>query len=230
MIRGKVEEVTLPDGVDQVDIIISEWMGYCLFYETMLPTVLYARDKWLRPGGMIFPDKASLYICGIEYPEKRFERVEWWNNVQEFDMSCLGEVALSEPSVDFADEKQVITNTVLIKEIDILTMKVSELEFSTQFQLNIKKNERLDALLTYFTCDFSACHKRVSFTTAPLSNDIKGTHWKQTMFLLDQVVEAKKGDEICGTFSCWPNSRNHVTHSITFFISILIKCYLKERS
>ena len=28
-----------------MDIIISEWMGYCLFYESMLDTVLYARDK-----------------------------------------------------------------------------------------------------------------------------------------------------------------------------------------
>ena len=43
IIRGKVEEISLPEGVDKVDIIISEWMGYCLFYETMLKTVLYAR-------------------------------------------------------------------------------------------------------------------------------------------------------------------------------------------
>jgi len=42
-----VEEVELPDGVEKVDIIISEWMGYCLFYESMLKTVIFARDKWL---------------------------------------------------------------------------------------------------------------------------------------------------------------------------------------
>lgn len=44
-IRGKVEEITLP--VDKVDVIVSEWMGYFLFYESMLDTVIYARDKWL---------------------------------------------------------------------------------------------------------------------------------------------------------------------------------------
>lgn len=43
--KGKVEEVELP--VEKVDIIISEWMGYCLFYESMLNTVIFARDKWL---------------------------------------------------------------------------------------------------------------------------------------------------------------------------------------
>lgn len=42
-IKGKAEEITLP--VDKVDIIISEWMGYFLLYESMLDTVLLMRDK-----------------------------------------------------------------------------------------------------------------------------------------------------------------------------------------
>ncbi len=40
-----------------MDIIISEWMGYALFYESMLDTVIVARDRWLAPGGIIMPDK-----------------------------------------------------------------------------------------------------------------------------------------------------------------------------
>ncbi|RKO95392.1 S-adenosyl-L-methionine-dependent methyltransferase, partial [Caulochytrium protostelioides] len=38
LLKGKMEEVELP--VQHVDIIISEWMGYCLLYESMLNTVL----------------------------------------------------------------------------------------------------------------------------------------------------------------------------------------------
>lgn len=45
VLKGKVEEIELP--VTQVDLIISEWMGYFLLYENMLDTVLYARNKWL---------------------------------------------------------------------------------------------------------------------------------------------------------------------------------------
>ena len=47
LVKGKVEEVSLPDGIEKVDVIISEWMGYCLFYESMLNTVIFSRDKWL---------------------------------------------------------------------------------------------------------------------------------------------------------------------------------------
>lgn len=42
-LKGKAEEVVLP--VAQVDIIVSEWMGYLLLYESMLDTVLLMRDK-----------------------------------------------------------------------------------------------------------------------------------------------------------------------------------------
>lgn len=59
-----VEEITLP--VDKVDIIISEWMGYFLLYESMFDSVLFARDKWLREGGMLFPNKAKMYIAALD--------------------------------------------------------------------------------------------------------------------------------------------------------------------
>ena len=35
-------------------------MGYFLLYESMLDTVLYARDKFLAKVGLIFPDKATI--------------------------------------------------------------------------------------------------------------------------------------------------------------------------
>ena len=36
VVRGRVEDITLPDGITHVDVIISEWMGYALLYESML--------------------------------------------------------------------------------------------------------------------------------------------------------------------------------------------------
>lgn len=61
------------DGIcaEQVDIIISEWMGYFLMYESMLDTVLFARDKWLQPDGLLLPDKCTLSMVAIEDAEYR---------------------------------------------------------------------------------------------------------------------------------------------------------------
>ena len=103
IIRGKVEEISLPDGIEKVDIIISEWMGYCLFYESMLDTVLFARDKWLKPGGLMFPDKATLYVTAIEDRQYKDDKIHWWDDVYGFDMSSIRKVALTEPIVDTVD-------------------------------------------------------------------------------------------------------------------------------
>ena len=51
---------------NKVDILISEWMGYCLFYESMLDSVLFARDKWLLKDGLMFPDIVTFHVAGIE--------------------------------------------------------------------------------------------------------------------------------------------------------------------
>lgn len=61
LIQGKIEEVQLP--VKQVDVIISEWMGYCLFYESMLSTVMCARDKWLVSLLLYYHIIVSLLLC-----------------------------------------------------------------------------------------------------------------------------------------------------------------------
>merc|ERR1712244_118692 len=101
IIRGKVEEIELP--VAKVDIIISEWMGYCLFYESMLDTVLFARDKWLAPNGLMFPDKATLYVTAIEDRQYEDDKIHWWDDVYGFDMSSIRKVAPTEPIVDVVD-------------------------------------------------------------------------------------------------------------------------------
>lgn len=121
----------------QVDIIISEWMGYCLFYESMLETILYARDKWLKPDGLLFPDRASLYVCAIEDRQYKDDKINWWDEVYGFNMSCIRKVAITEPLVDVVDPKQVVSNSCLLKEVDLYTVTKDELAFSSPFSLQV---------------------------------------------------------------------------------------------
>ena len=60
VIQGTMESIDLPE---KVDIIISEWMGYFLLRESMLDTVLHARDRFLKPGGALYPSHARLYMA-----------------------------------------------------------------------------------------------------------------------------------------------------------------------
>ena len=44
--------MVLSSQVTKVDVIVSEWMGYFLLYESMLDSVIWARDKYLAEGGL----------------------------------------------------------------------------------------------------------------------------------------------------------------------------------
>lgn len=208
VIKSKIEDLQkLPKGFKEVDIIISEWMGYCLFYESMLDTVIYARDKWLKKkGGLIFPDIAKLYISAIEDRAYKARKINFWDDVYGFKMSCIKELAISEPLVDNVDAKQIVTNHFLVKEVNLNTVTKEELSFEIPFKLQAKRDDYIHAFMTYFTVDFTPCHTPVGFSTAPDNN--KYTHWKQTVFYFPDYIAVHKGEEINGKFKMTPNVTN----------------------
>ena len=203
LLQGKMEEVELP--VPQVDIIISEWMGYFLIYESMLDTVLYARDRYLVPGGRIFPDKATMLITAIEDAEYKEQKIHYWDDVYGFDMSCIKALALHEPLVDIVAPKSVISDECVFKTIDICTVKKEDLAFVVPFSIKVNRADYCHALLAYFDIEFGG-DRVVTFGTGPFD---KATHWKQTVFYLPEDLCCEAGDVISGTLACRPNAKNH---------------------
>lgn len=65
LIKGRLEDLTT---IPQVDVIVSEWMGYLLLFEGMLDSVVHARDHHLKPGGLILPNRCTLSIVGVSDP------------------------------------------------------------------------------------------------------------------------------------------------------------------
>ncbi|KAG7167282.1 arginine N-methyltransferase 1-like [Homarus americanus] len=134
------------------------------------------------------------------------DKINWWDSVYGFDMSCIREVAMTEPLVDVVEAKQVVTNSCLVKEVDLYTVKKEDLAFSAPFHLQVRRNDYVHALITYFNIEFTKCHKRTGFSTAP---EARYTHWKQTVFYFDDYLTVKHGEEIFGTFTMKPNERNN---------------------
>ncbi|XP_031108092.1 probable protein arginine N-methyltransferase 1.2 [Ipomoea triloba] len=203
VIKGKIEEIDLP--VAQVDIIISEWMGYFLLYENMLNTVLYARNKWLVPNGLVLPDKASLYLTAIEDADYKEDKIEFWNNVYGFNMKCIRKQAMSEPLVDTVDKNQIVTNCQLLKTMDISKMDAGDESFTAPFKLVAERDDYIHALVAYFDVSFTRCHKLMGFSTGPKS---RATHWKQTVLYLEDVLTICQGEALVGSMTISQNKKN----------------------
>lgn len=202
LFKGKLEDIELP--VKSVDIIVSEWMGYFLLYESMLDTVLWARDKYLVEGGLILPDKCTMYVAGIEDAQYKQEKIHFWEDVYGFDYSPFIDVAMVEPLVDTVDNHSLITNSYNFFEFDINTVKKEELVFHSSFELEAIDSDMCHAFIVWFDCEFPGKEK-VTLPTGPMN---PYTHWKQTVFYMDTVLDVKKGDVIKGSIASRPNSTN----------------------
>jgi len=51
--HSRAEDVTWLQ--HRADVIVSEWIGYFLLFERMLPSVLAIRDRHLKEGGAMIP-------------------------------------------------------------------------------------------------------------------------------------------------------------------------------
>ncbi|XP_035874428.1 protein arginine N-methyltransferase 8 isoform X3 [Phyllostomus discolor] len=168
-----------------------------------------------------------------------------WENVYGFDMTCIRDVAMKEPLVDIVDPKQVVTNACLIKEVDIYTVKTEELSFTSAFCLQIQRNDYIHALVTYFNIEFTKCHKKMGFSTALVLSkeeisinescmlveetpDAPYTHWKQTVFYLEDYLTVRRGEELYGTISMKPNAKN--VRDLDFTVDLDFKGQLCETS
>lgn len=203
LIQGKMEDVKLP--YPKVDIIISEWMGYFLLYESMLDTVLVARDKYLKPDGIILPDKAQIYVAGIEDAEYKEEKIGFWRDVYGFDYSPFQDIVISEPLVDTVESRTLVTNSSSVLSVDIHTVQKKDLTFQSPFTISARRDDNIHAIIAWFDIEFSRGHVPVRFSTGPYSNY---THWKQTVFYLKDVLQVKSGETIQGHISCAPTKNN----------------------
>ncbi|KAA3488483.1 putative protein arginine N-methyltransferase 6 [Gossypium australe] len=169
---------------EQVDVIISEWMGYTLLYESMLGSVITARDRWLKHGGLILPCAATLYLAPITHPDRYNDSIDFWRNVYGIDMSAMLPVAkqcaFEEPCVETITGENVLTwphvvcllalllfpsgfpNRFLkserptVKHVDCYTIQLNELEsVSTRYKFQSMMRAPLHGFAFWFDVEFS---------------------------------------------------------------------------
>eukprot|EP01138_Halocafeteria_seosinensis_P006757 gb/GECG01006910.1/.p1 GENE.gb/GECG01006910.1/~~gb/GECG01006910.1/.p1 ORF type:complete len:564 (+),score=83.47 gb/GECG01006910.1/:1-1692(+) len=153
IIKSKAETVNLP--VEGVDVIVSEWMGYGLLFENMLPTILYCRDRWLNAGGYILPDVCGVYLEGITDSKLYHDKISCWQNVYGFQMPTMEQKAVREAHVMEVDPSSVSTERQLAFAFDVRTVKDLDLDVSRRIELNCESVDILHGLVLSFDCCFS---------------------------------------------------------------------------
>lgn len=192
VIQSTVEDVELDE---KVDIIVSEWMGFYLLHESMLNSVIVARDKWLKADGMMVPSAASIYVCPVTMKECVKDRQSFWKNVHGFDFSpALEAISNSgQPTISTLKPNQCLSEPLLLSSFDLSFVTEEDI---VKIMGNLKFKLTSHGILHGFACWFDVEFEGdspVELSTGPWSEK---THWQQTVMFLPDPLMADKGSEL----------------------------------
>ena len=130
---------------EKVDVIVSEWMGCFLLFESMLESVLLARDRFLKPGGLMYPRFANMYFAPLSYAEFWRANVGFLSDVEGIDLGVIIPSA-KDQFTETAWKSMAVPPEVLIaapqllRRIDTSTISIAELAAlsTTPFSFTVK--------------------------------------------------------------------------------------------
>lgn len=189
------------EDLEPVDVIVHELFGVEPFEENLLPFLQDARDRWLRPGGRMVPQRLEVAILGIEGvvvldpqgpPGAKIEALGLAYGV---DLAPLGEdVAAYQgltttPHAMVKPERQMTDEATLL-DIDFGDDLSVHAHRVVRRTLTATRQGRVEALVIVrrFHLDDEAV-----FSTSPFE---AATHWGCAIKHLDRPKEVAPGDRL----------------------------------
>ena len=203
VIKGRVEEITLPE---QVDVLVSEPMGTLLVNERMLETYIYARKHHLVPGGKLFPTNGTIYMAAFSdaalWNEVSNKSAFWMHdNFYGVDLGALTEEArmssFAQPVIDQIPPQVLVSNSV-VQTFDFQTLDESDLlNFEIKLSLQVSRPCTVHGVAAWFDVGFVGTSCTRTLSTSP-GNPL--THWYQMRAVLrEPITVSRAGETITGT-------------------------------
>ncbi len=182
----RVEELQLPR--HSVHVIVSEWMGFHLVNESMLDSVLAARDALLAPGGRMLPGAVRLLAAPVQCDAEAL----FWADADKtggFDMTPVMRLAIAErcavPSIELVPPSALLAAPQVAAAWDLHGVSREEARtIHAQLSWDTARAGTLTGLALWFDCD-------IGLDCGPHAAP---THWKQTVVSLPEwtAVEARQ--------------------------------------
>ncbi|EYU43947.1 hypothetical protein ABFS82_07G014700 [Erythranthe guttata] len=218
VIKGKVEEVELPE---KADILISEPMGTLLVNERMLESYIIARDRFLVPNGKMFPTVGRIHMAPFSdeylFMEIANKALFWQQqNYYGVNLTPLHGTAFqgyfSQPVVDAFDPRLLVAPAIS-HVIDFTTAKEEDLyEVDIPLKFVSSVGTRIHGLACWFDVLFNGSTVQRWLTTAP---GAPTTHWYQLRCVLAQPIYVMPGQEITGRLQMVAHKAQSYTLNLT---------------
>lgn len=186
-LRGRIEDVELPE---QVDVLLSVFTGNLLFTEGLMPSLYQARDKHLKPGGTMIPDRARLLFAGVEAPEKYASTAGRYRNTSlDIDYSPIADAVANGVFVMERSERAPlpITPGIIATELDLRSTLDDRIKWSAT--VHAERDGLLHGLIGWIEIHLGEAW----LSTAP---DRPGVHWRPVLLPVASPVPIRKGQAV----------------------------------
>jgi len=202
VLRKDMEAMELPG---RVDIIVSEWLGGYALDENLLPIVLLARDRWLKPAGRMIPLTVTSYIAPA-YDALLQQDIDFWRSEPyDLDLSAIGGAKAREADNGRHDLKQghILCAPQPMWEVDSATCSVEDANrpFEARLEFTAERKGQFNTLAAWFDAKLS---DNVGLCNGPGELD---THWGRSIFPTGRVVDLSKGSRVRIHFAHEPRGK-----------------------
>ncbi len=146
----------------------------------MIESVLWARDRYLEPNGLMLPSHSRLYFAPTQLMEKYEEKINFWDSIFGISMKSLKaqaqETFFSKPMYQETIEPSalMVDSPALILNCDMHTFPISGLEFQrSPFSFVFPKRCVVTSFTCWFDCDFHASSNDAALLTKNLDREVK---------------------------------------------------------
>lgn len=183
-IRDQAEKVKLPE---QVDVILSVFTGNFLLEQDLLPSLFFARDKFLKPGGHLIPDRGRMWIVPVNMPEFYEKFINCWSEApQGISHDAMTPFAENSVYAHWFTDCNFLSGPQKLTSLDFTRATLAECRDSVAFMF-----ER-DGLLHGFLGWFDMRLDSAWLSTGPRDEE---THWRQ-VFLPMTPRRINAGEEL----------------------------------
>ena len=133
--------------------------GFAVGAESVLDSVLYARDKFLKANGVLFPSRTNILLSVSMDSEMGV-----WDDIEGFRFSTLKSYAKEQliansPLRRHLAASDMVASPKLFKYFNLKTMKVESVQHMRSSNLPFVVNRSFDAIAVWFDVRFAYCEK-----------------------------------------------------------------------
>jgi len=194
-IQAKIENLEISE---RADVIVSVFTGNFLLTEDLLPSLFYARDHFLAPGGKLIPDCSRMITAPVSAAGFYQENIEKWTvdqtNSKKVESYCV-DYRLARPYLAnsiYYDSSENIGAKLLAPPTCLLElnfMTATQAACDSSIELLLREDGELHGWLGWF-------EMRLGENWLSTGPDAEPTHWRPVFMPLENPVTVQAGQRI----------------------------------